>query len=436
MKVGFVGLGKLGMPCAVAMAMKGHEVVGYDSNPECMTKEPRPYLETGPDGKSEFNPFLAESSIRFGSLAELAAHSEVIFVAVPTPHDPKYEGITRLPDERKDFDYQYLVESIRSLREVITRDTAVVVISTVLPGTIRSEVIPELNSHMKLGYNPYFIAMGTTMQDFLNAEIVLFGSDHAEVSEKMKRFYGTVTSAPFYSTTIENAELIKVAYNTFIGMKITFANTLMEVCHRIPGTDVDAVTDALKLATTRIISGRYLSGGMGDGGGCHPRDNIALSWLARKLNLSFDWFEAVMGAREKQTEWLVSLMEEYRLPKAIFGYSYKPETNLTMGSPALLLKNILEERGHAVLLHDPIVEGKLIPSESLRPHVFLIGTKHEIFAQYRFPPGSVVIDPWRYLPPNPEILLIPLGGASKSAACLDGEEKIGKDVVSATTVNE
>ena len=92
-------------------------------------------------------------------------------------------------------------------------------------------------------------------------------------------------------------------------MKIVFANVLMEICHKT-GANVDEVTDALKLANDRLISGKYFTGGMGDGGACHPRDNIALSWLSRKLNLSFDWFENIMLARQKQTEWLANLMEE------------------------------------------------------------------------------------------------------------------------------
>jgi UDPglucose 6-dehydrogenase len=167
MKLGFVGLGKLGLPCAVACAMKGHDVMGYDVNPNLMTKAPRDYLETGPDGVSTFDPYLEGSSIRFGSLGKVAEHSEIIFVAVQTPHAPRYEGITRLPEERADFDYAYLIGAVRSLVDVITRETIVVIISTVLPGTIRREILPLVNRHMKVCYNPFFIAMGSTMCDFL-----------------------------------------------------------------------------------------------------------------------------------------------------------------------------------------------------------------------------------------------------------------------------
>ena len=82
----------------------------------------------------------------------------------------------------------------------------------------------------------------------------------------------------------------------------------MEACHHLPNTNVDDVTNALKMANRRLISDAYMSGGMGDGGGCHPRDNIALSHLSQKLGLSYDWFEGIMMQREKQSEWLADLV--------------------------------------------------------------------------------------------------------------------------------
>jgi len=101
---------------------------------------------------------------------------------------------------------------------------------------------------------------------------------------------------------------------------------------------------------------------MGDGGGCHPRDNIALSWLARQHNLSFDLFEALMVCRERQTEWLAGLIvreenSQFSRPVEILGKAYKPETNLTVGSPATLLSNILTEMGVDHEHTDPFAGG-------------------------------------------------------------------------------
>ncbi len=413
MRVGFIGLGKLGMPCAVAMASRGHDVLGYDIDQQLMSKRARRYKETAADGVSDFNPCLAQSTLEFGSLAEVVAHAELLFVAVQTPHAPAFEGVTPLPAERADFNYAFLVQAVRSIVAHAHQATTLVVVSTVLPGTLRREVLPLLPQHVSMAYNPYFIAMGTAMQDFLYPEFVLCGCDDQAASERLRAFYRTITDAPFYATSLESAELAKVAYNTFIGMKIAFANTVMEVCHKLPGADPDAVVGALQLATRRLVSGKYLTGGMGDGGGCHPRDNIAMSWLARELNLSYDWFENLMIARERQTEWLASLMEAHPLPKAILGYSFKPESNITQGSPALLLRHLLEARGHQVLMYDPLVDPHVLDVSALEPMVFLIGAKHRAFEDLRFPGGSVVIDPWRYLHnTQPDVRLVSVGRPS------------------------
>ena len=133
----------------------------------------------------------------------------------------------------------------------------------------------------------------------------------------------------------------------------------MELCHKLPNTNVDDVTNALKLANRRLISGYYMDGGMGDGGGCHPRDNIAMSYLSDKLNISHNWFEHIMQQREKQTNWLSELIIENSkgLQINILGKSFKAESNLTLGSPALLLENFLKEKNIDVNIWDPIVDG-------------------------------------------------------------------------------
>ena len=170
----------------------------------------------------------------------------------------------------------------------------------------------------------------------------------------------------------------------------------MELCHKLPNTNVDDVTNALSLASKRLISNAYLRGGMGDGGGCHPRDNIALSWLARKLDVSIDFFEHIMLQREKQTEWFVSLIEENLFNDKIYilGKSFKPETNITTGSPAILLYNLLREKKHLPIHYDPFLDKKKINFEK---GTYFIATKHDIFEKINFPKGSVVIDPFRII---------------------------------------
>ena len=420
MNIGFIGLGKLGLPCALAVESRGHKVVGYDPS-----EQVKDIIDTKKLQYQEIwaQEHLDKSKIEIKSVEEVVGESEIIFVPIQTPHGEKFEGTTRIPDEREDFDYTHLKKGIKDLSEEIYYQQSkkvVIIISTVLPGTIRKEIKPliEDNPYFKLCYNPFFIAMGTTMRDFLSPEIVLFGVDDSWAAKKAKKFYRTLHHSPFYDTTIENAELIKVIYNTFISTKIAFVNTVMEMCHHLPNTNVDDVTNALKMCDDRIISYKYLSGGMGDGGGCHPRDNIALSWLSDKLGLSFNWFDNIMKQREVQTDWLADLIEETSFkykgcadgyPILILGKSFKPETNIVTGSPSILLKNILEERGHKqVSMWDPYVDThKLLTGEEAM--IYFIGTKHPDFTTYSYNQGSIIIDPWRYIPEQDNCEVIRIG---------------------------
>jgi UDPglucose 6-dehydrogenase len=423
MRVGMVGLGKLGTPVALAMALKDHDVMGYDIRPERMQKHSFPYRELGPNGEPTIEPLLRASDLRFGPLPELVRHAELVFVAVQTPHDACFEGVTRLPQERGDFDYRFLIDAMDDLAAAIRaagEAKLVVILSTVLPGTIRREIVPRLNALVRLCYSPLFIAMGTTMRDFLEPEFALVGASDPSVSAHVASFYRTVHERPIFETNFENAELIKVGYNTFISTKISFINTLMELCHKLPGCDIDQVSDALMLATDRLLGPRYLRGGMGDGGGCHPRDNIALSWLARETGLSYDWFEQTMRCREKQTDWLAELVDEHHRRRGyphrrvgLYGRAFKAGTDLVAGSPATLLANLLAERGYDVAMFDPHVDTGDCPFDWAG--VYVVATKHPEFGSpaWRFPSGSVVIDPWRYITQRPEVELISVGVGSE-----------------------
>lgn len=408
-KIGFIGLGKLGMPVAISLA-RVFDVVGHDVVPELMDKDNYPHRETGPDGQGDFKTWLRESKIKFGTLQETVEHGDVVYLAVQTPHHPDYEGATPLPDERVDFNYEFLRKAAEAIVKFVKPSQTVVVISTTLPGSIRREILPVLKGKCHVVYNPFFVAMGTVMRDFLRPEFVLIGTDSEAdqpIIELYKKFYIRLTGSipPICRMSIESAELAKVAYNTFISTKLTFVNALMEICHKV-GADVDSVTSALCKGTDRLLSPKYMSAGMGDGGGCHPRDNIAMSHLARQLNLSYDVFENLMLARQHQAHWLVNLMKQYDLPKVILGKSFKPETNITTGSPALLCAELLKRDGVGCTIWDPHTDAD--PLE-LKKAVYLIGTKHSEFATFNFPRGSVVLDPHRYIPDASGVTVIRIG---------------------------
>lgn len=417
MNIGFAGLGKLGLPVALAIEAKGHTVVGYDPSDaprEALRTRRLLYREAGAE------PLLQESRIEVLPVEEVVRRSDIVFVTIQTPHEARFEGVTRLPAETRDFDYRHLCAGVAQLSaaiEHLRKETILVVVSTVLPGTIRREIKPLLGPHARLCYNPFFIAMGTAIRDFLHPEFVLFGVDDERSAAVAAEFYRTIHGAPFQRTTLEEAEIVKVLYNTFISTKIAFANTAMEICHHTPGADVDVVLGVLGEANERLVSKKYLAAGMGDGGACHPRDNIALSHLSARLGLSFDWFRCVMEQREHQTDWLADLVERHRNGRdvVILGRSFKPESNIVTGSPAVLLESILRERGLPVTVWDPHVD-RDAPPPSGRPFCYFVGTRHPELQRFPFHPGSIVLDPWRFVVAPEGVEVVPIGrGGSASA---------------------
>ena len=164
MKIGFIGLGKLGMISAEVMAQKGHEVLGYDSVPR--TSDHVTVKDT---------------------IAECVQDREIVFVAVPTPHDPSYDG--RAPTahlEPKDFNYDIVKEVLTEANRHMNGDQLLVLISTVLPGTTRREFV-QLLTNTRFAYNPYLIAMGTVAWDMVNPEMVMIGTD-TEVKRVMQDY--------------------------------------------------------------------------------------------------------------------------------------------------------------------------------------------------------------------------------------------------------
>jgi UDPglucose 6-dehydrogenase len=404
MNVGMIGLGKLGLPCVLAMEQNSeHDFFGFDISETVKDSIKRKNVSYWEEG---VNKLLEKSDLKItGSIKELVDICDLIFISVQTPHDKNYEGRTPTPDKKKDFDYSFLttvVEEIaKNLALLPDKNPLVVIISTVLPGTIKEKVIPVFESYrsnIRLAYNPYFIAMGTTIRDFLNPEFILIGTTNLEDFKLLENFYKFI-AAPVAQMQIESAELTKVAYNTFIGFKIVFSNSLAEITEELGG-DVDEVTRALSLADQRLMSGAYMTAGLGDGGGCHPRDQIAMSWLSEKINASSNLFSFLAEARDshssKIADQVIKLSEKFELPVCLLGVSYKPNSPIDTGSPARLVQHYLEHQGIAVRVFDPLVEpNSVIPKN---PHVFILGCRHDSFKDVKFPKDSVVLDPWGFFP--------------------------------------
>ena len=375
-KIGFIGLGKLGMPCAEAIAKKGFDVTGHDIVPKSSDK------------------ITIKQTIK-----ELVEDRDIVFVATPTPHEDGYDGRTptsHLPV--KDFNYTEVKKVLSACDKHMRHDQTLVLISTVLPGTTRREFAP-LVTNTKLMYNPYLIAMGTVADDMANPEMVMIGSesgmeddDCKARSELLQSFYNQVCNnlprVEFGSW--EDVEGMKIFYNTFISTKVALVNMIQDVSNKLGNMNVDKVTGALSRSTMRIISDRYMKAGMGDGGACHPRDNIALRWLAKELDLGYDMFESIMTAREKQAENMAKAILEYGKNIFFTSDSYKPGVNMPDGSSSLLLQHFVIKHG------GQIVNGLDTPVEV----VVRIHESDQVSADN----STIIFDPWRSYPPADNVV--------------------------------
>lgn len=374
-KVAMIGVGKLGQDCAEVMAEAGNDVVGYDIEP-----------------RNPAFPMLP-------TIAEAVKDRDIIFIAAPTPHDPIYGGETptsHLPI--KDFDYSIVTNILNEVNQHVNKSQLVVLISTVLPGTVRNILAPCI-TNARFIYNPYLIAMGTVKWDMVNPEMVIIGTEDGDITTDAKElidFYKVfMKNDPRYEVgTWDEAESIKIFYNTFISTKLALVNMIQDVAETNGNINVDVVTNALAKSSYRIMGPAYMKAGLGDGGACHPRDNIALRYLADRLDLGYDLFDAIMKAREVQSERIAKKCLHYGKNVTIVGKAYKPGVPYTNGSPSLLVGHYIEQMGGNVNYYDKNTGDLDIKADWT--DVYLIGyPEHQNISDIPF--GSTIIDPWRQL---------------------------------------
>lgn len=406
MKIGFIGLGKLGLDCAEVMATK-HSVEGYDVLPR-----------------------TSESVVVVSTIEEAVKDKDIVFVAVPTPHQKEYDG--SIPSAHLtpvDFKYDIVKDCLIEANKFMNKDQLLVLISTVLPGTTRREFVPLL-TNTRFAYNPYLIAMGSVKWDMVNPEMVMIGTEDGSETGDAKLltdFYKTIMeNDPRYVVgTWDECECIKVFYNTFISAKIGLVNMIQDVAIKQGNINVDVVTDALAKSTMRIMGPKYMTAGMGDAGACHPRDNIALRYMAQNLNLGYDLFDSIMHAREIQAKNLAKCLvdESFNsgLPIVIHGKAYKPNVPYVDGSYSTLVGHYCEEMGRHVIYADPLT-GDIVNAPVKA--VILLAHCAEITYDYadveksqklyfEISEGSVVVDPWRRFKTDKDIKVIHYGNTRK-----------------------
>jgi len=391
--IGFIGLGKLGMDCAEVFAQK-YTVRGFDIYPR------------------------QSSLVKVTGIEDVVVNSDWIFIAVPTPHDEGYDG--SVPSSHlapRDFGHDAVKDALKNINAHATSPKKIVLISTVLPGTTRRHFASLLSTQHELFYNPYLIAMGSVKWDMANPEMVMIGTRNGDPEEMRKLidiYRPLMQNNPRYVTgTWDECEAIKIFYNTFISAKVGLVNMIQDFALKIGNINVDVVTDALAQSTMRIMGPKYMTAGMGDAGACHPRDNIALRWLAQEYDIGYDLFDTIMHAREIQAKNLANyLLDQSQLeglPIVIHGKAYKPDVPYCIGSYSTLIGHYIKEAGHDVTYLDPLADDASdVVNNVPSPCVLLMA--HNRFITYGYtgdvrddtfyaeiPQGSVIVDPWRKL---------------------------------------
>jgi len=357
MKVSVIGLGKLGAPMAAVFAAKGHAVIGLDVH--------APFLAALRAGRAPVEEPKLQEMIDAGrsrlavtsSHDELIAKSDVTFIVVPTPSDSSGA-----------FTNDYVLAALENVGGAIGRKPeyhVVAVTSTVMPGSMDGPIRTMLEhasgrivgTNIGLCYNPEFIALGSVVDNMLEPDFLLIGESDSRAGAVVASVYETVcpNHPPARRMNFVNAELAKISVNTFVTTKISYANMLADLCDRLPGADVDVVTEAV--GSDSRIGRKYLRGAVGYGGPCFPRDNIAFAALALRLGAHADIARATDAINRYQIDRLSAAVTTRVSPGArvaVFGMSYKPDTGVIEEGQGVMLAQRLHKLGYAVTVHDPV----------------------------------------------------------------------------------
>jgi len=345
-KICCIGLGKLGLIFANILAQYSSKVYGFDTNKNIKniikynikSNEPKlNYLI-----KKNKNKFFFEDNIK-----KIILDTSCAFIVVPTPSK-----------KNKEFDNKYILNSLLQIGQHLKNKKKYIIniTSTVNPGSCR-QFIKYLEKkynvrhgkHFIITYNPHLIALGSIYNDIINSDVVLLGSNekygHQFLKRLYKKIYGNKISK-LQMLNLDEAEISKIAINTYVTMKISFTNTISQIADKETNLDTSKILNAIGKDTR--IGNKYLSLGALYSGPCFPRDNLNFSKYLIKKKLDYSLPKAIDSTNDIQLKRYINIFSEMNKLKnpsiGICGLSYKKNTNLTIGSPGLLLYNYFRKR--------------------------------------------------------------------------------------------
>jgi UDPglucose 6-dehydrogenase len=360
LRVGFVGLGYVGLTTAVCMASRGLKVVGFDVDArkiETIAAGSTPFTEPGL-GKM-LRRVLRNRMFECSSDPSILREADVVFITVGTPSN-----------EDGSINLSYVVDAAKTVGGVLNsggKVSTVVVKSTVVPGTTRGVVRSVLEESsgkvvgegLNLCVNPEFLREGSAVKDMMKPDRIVIGDDLGGGARVLLRLYGRMYRSrriPVVVTNTVNAEMIKYASNVFLAAKISLANELANICQRIPGADFKVVAEGLGL--DKRIGPYFLGAGLGFGGSCFPKDLRALKEFGKKVGVTPYILEAVERVNLEQPYKALELAEQLvgdlrGKTAAVLGLAFKPNTDDVREAVSLKVVESLLEKGCRVRVYDP-----------------------------------------------------------------------------------
>lgn len=351
MDICIVGTGYVGLVTGACLAELGNRVFCVDSNHEKIGKLNQgiiPIFEPGLEEVVKRN-FKAKRLLFSTDLPSSVNASEIIFIAVGTPS--KGDG---------DADLSFVESVAREIARCAKKPKIVVEKSTVPVETGKRlyELLKTHNGHrvsFEVVSNPEFLREGSAVQDFLHPDRIVIGTESEKARKKMEELYAPL-KAPIIFTDINSAELIKHASNSFLALKISYANAIANICE-LTGADVEEVTHGMGLDSR--IGKQFLKAGIGYGGSCFPKDVDAFIKIAQKKGYSFALLQEVQRINAFQRahffgkikKRLVSLKGK---TVAVLGLSFKPDTDDLRHAPSLDIVSRLQQEGALVRAFDPV----------------------------------------------------------------------------------
>jgi UDPglucose 6-dehydrogenase len=357
--ISVVGLGKLGLCLALSFACRGIKVIGVDINETLIDSlnkgEPLHHEPLLKDFLRVFRNNICFTSDHARAIKE----SDITIILVHTPSDT-YGS----------FSNQYVESALdslaRSFKAHQKKYHLFIISSTLMPGSIKDRLIPLMENNCKLKYGrdfglafvPDFVALGKVISDFLNPDFVLIGEEDKQSGDFTENLYRRLVGpdTPFFRIPFIDAELAKVALNCYVTTKISFANSLASLCEKIPGANVDNVTETI--SHDRRVNPYYIKGGTSFGGTCFPRDTTAYLALAKKYGSLIDLIQATSSINEKTDKHIIELIEKYSstsFKRVVFlGSAFKKDTPVIERSVASNAIPKLLKKGYSVSIYDPL----------------------------------------------------------------------------------